>query len=157
MLDDMLVYRSLVRGLWPSTAVGRNYQICLCAMLLTGCTSTPEPVTLNFPHGWAFRPDELATRAALSQRFTRETGIRVRDIPTPESTFDQLELYRKLLRQGSSGADLMGVDLIWTVSDVKESISRVLTESAQARIAKARTKGTDRTVPFAGLVPSFVC
>jgi trehalose/maltose transport system substrate-binding protein len=82
-------------------------------MLLAGCTS-PEPVTLNFPHDWSSRPDELAKRAELSQRFTRETGIHVRDIPTPESTFDQLALYRELLRQGSSGADLLGIDLIWT-------------------------------------------
>lgn len=71
-------------------------------------------MTLNYPHGWSFRPDELASRAALSQEFTRETGIHVRDIPTPESTSDQLELYRRLLRQGSSGADLLGVDSIWS-------------------------------------------
>ena len=88
--------------------------VCLSAMLLVSCGSAPEPVTLNYPHGWSYRPDELATRAALSQQFTRETGIHVRDIPTPESTFDQLELYRKLLRQGSSGADLLGIDLIWS-------------------------------------------
>ncbi len=88
--------------------------ILLSAMLLASCGSTPEPVTLNYPHGWSYRPDELATRAALSQQFTRETGIHVRDIPTPESTSDQLNVYRKLLRQGSSGADLMGVDPIWS-------------------------------------------
>jgi trehalose/maltose transport system substrate-binding protein len=88
--------------------------ILLSAMLLASCGSTQEPVTLNYPHGWSYQPDELATRAALSQQFTRETGIRVRDIPTPESTFDQLDVYRKLLRQGSSGADLLGIDLIWS-------------------------------------------
>src|SRR5580658_6533223 len=103
-----------MRGLWPSAAAARTYSFCLYAILLAGCTSAPEPVTLNFPHGWSFRPDELAKRSELSQRFTRETGIHVRDIPTPESTFDQLALYRELLRQGSSGADLLGIDLIWT-------------------------------------------
>jgi trehalose/maltose transport system substrate-binding protein len=71
-------------------------------------------VTLNYPHGWSYLPDELAKRAALSQQFALETGIHVRDIPAPESTFDQLELFRKLLRQGSSGADLLGIDLIWS-------------------------------------------
>lgn len=88
--------------------------IILSAMSLASCESTKEPVILNYPHGWSYRPDELATRAALSQEFTRETGIHVRDIPTPESTFDQLNVYRKLLRQGSSGADLLGVDVIWS-------------------------------------------
>ncbi len=88
--------------------------IGVSTILLTGCGSTPERVTLNYPHGWSFRPDELARRAALSQQFLRETGIQVRDIPTPESTFDQLELYRKLLSQGSTGADLLGIDPIWS-------------------------------------------
>lgn len=50
----------------------------------------------------------------MSEQFTRETGIHVRDIPTPESTFDQFELYRRLLARGGSGADLLGVDLIWS-------------------------------------------
>jgi trehalose/maltose transport system substrate-binding protein len=114
MLDNMVEYLSLARMLRPSTAAGRTLGICFSAMLLVCCRSAHEPVTLNYPHGWSFRPDELATREALSQRFTRETGIHVRDIPTPESTVDQLALYRKLLRQGDSGADLLGVDLIWT-------------------------------------------
>jgi trehalose/maltose transport system substrate-binding protein len=94
---------------------GKRKALILLALALVGCRRTPrEPVTLNYPHGWAFRPDELATRAKLSQQFTRETGIHVRDIPTPESTYDQLELYRRLLRQGSSGADLIGIDPIWS-------------------------------------------
>jgi len=88
--------------------------LCFLALVLTSCKSTEAPVTLNYPHGWSFRPDELATRAALSEQFTRETGIHVRDIPTPESTFDQLDLYRKLLRQENSGADLLGIDSIWS-------------------------------------------
>ncbi len=108
------VHRSQAGGLWPSTAAGRTLGICLSAMLLACCNYAPQPVTLNYPHGWSFSPDELARRAALSQQFARETGIRVRDIPTPESTVDQLELYRKVLRQGSSGADLLGVDPIWS-------------------------------------------
>ena len=91
-----------------------RFVCCLSVLVLASCGSTPEPVTLNYPHGWSFRPDELASRAALSQRFTRETGIHVRDIPTPESTVDQLQLYRRLLAQGSSGADIMGVDPIWS-------------------------------------------
>jgi trehalose/maltose transport system substrate-binding protein len=69
---------------------------------------------LNFPHGWSFRSDDLTTRAALSEQFTRETGIQVRDIPVPESTFEQLVLFRSLLQKGSSGLDLFAIDIIWT-------------------------------------------
>jgi trehalose/maltose transport system substrate-binding protein len=106
--------RSLALKLCLSTGARRVLGICLSAALLASCNSPQEPVTLNYPHGWAYRPDELAKRAILSQQFTRETGIHVRDIPTPESTFDQLEVYRKLLREGNSGADLLGIDSIWT-------------------------------------------
>jgi trehalose/maltose transport system substrate-binding protein len=92
----------------------RNAAILLGIALL-GCREPPpKPVTLNYPHGWSFRPDELAARAELSRQFTRATGIHLRDIPTAESTYDQLELYRRLLRQGSSGADLIGIDVIWS-------------------------------------------
>src|ERR1700740_867931 len=45
--------------------------------------------------------------------FTQETGIGVKHLPTPETTLDQLDLVRKLLRQGSSTPDVSGVDVIW--------------------------------------------
>src|SRR5271167_2949821 len=34
--------------------------------------------------------------------FTQETGIGVKHLPTPVTTLDQLDLVRKLLRQGST-------------------------------------------------------
>jgi trehalose/maltose transport system substrate-binding protein len=71
-------------------------------------------VTLRFSHSWLARPDELSKMEALSQQFTQKTGIRIKNIPTPESTLDNLELSRKLLREGSSGADLLTIDLIWS-------------------------------------------
>src|SRR5690242_10761425 len=80
---------------------------CFSALLLTSCRSSGEPVTLNYPHGWYSEPDELKKTTALSQQFTSETGIRIRDIPTPESTLDGLDLLVKLLRMGSSGADVV--------------------------------------------------
>ena len=88
--------------------------ILLLAALLASCgKSAREPVTLTYPHGWYSEPDEVKKTAALSQQFTSETGIHIRDIPTPESTLDGLDLLVKLLRMGSSGADLVHVDLIW--------------------------------------------
>ena len=89
--------------------------ILLLAALLASCgKSAREPVTLTYPHGWYSEPDEVKKTAALSQQFTTETGVRIRDIPTPESTLDGLDLLVKLLRMGSSGADLVHVDLIWS-------------------------------------------
>jgi trehalose/maltose transport system substrate-binding protein len=114
MANVTTAHSKLAHKLWLSTTAAWTLVIFWSAMLLASCGSTQGPVTLNYPHGWSFRPDELATRAALSQQFIRETGIHVRDIPTPESTFDQLDLSRRLLHQGSSGADLLGVDLIWS-------------------------------------------
>jgi trehalose/maltose transport system substrate-binding protein len=89
--------------------------ILLLAALLASCEkSARAPVTLTYPHGWYSEPDEVRKTAALSQQFTSETGIHIRDIPTPENTLDGLDLLVKLLRMGSSGADLVHVDLIWS-------------------------------------------
>jgi trehalose/maltose transport system substrate-binding protein len=89
--------------------------ILLLAALLASCgKSARAPVTLTYPHGWYSEPDEVRKTAALSEQFTSETGIHIRDIPTPENTLDGLDLLVKLLRMGTSGADLVHVDLIWS-------------------------------------------
>ena len=106
---------SLTRTLWLSTTAWRTSGIFLLAILLASCgPSAREPVTLTYPHGWWSEPDELSKGAALSRQFTQETGIHIRDILTPESTLDGLDLLLKLLRRGSSGADLLHVDLIYS-------------------------------------------
>jgi trehalose/maltose transport system substrate-binding protein len=83
-------------------------------LMLTGCGREVEPVTLRYAHSWLTRPDDLARMAALSQKFTQETGIHIKHIPTPESSHDYLELTRKLLAMRSSGADLLATDVIWS-------------------------------------------
>ena len=87
----------------------------LVALLLGACRqSAPEPVTLNyFRLGWS-QPDELPTAEPLSQRFTRETGIRLKNLPVPENTLDQLDLSRRLLEGNGSGPDVVNVDMIWS-------------------------------------------
>jgi trehalose/maltose transport system substrate-binding protein len=89
--------------------------ILFFAMLLGSCRQPAhEPVTLNYPHGWWSVPDEIAKNAALARQFTQETGIHIRDIPTPENTLDGLDLELNLLKLGSAGADIVHVDLIWS-------------------------------------------
>jgi len=92
------------------------------AIALVACRQSPrEPVTLRFTHGWSSQQNELSKVAELSQQFTRETSIDVKSIPTPENTLDTLELWHKLLPEGSSGTDLLRPDLIWS-SDLEPDL-----------------------------------
>jgi len=89
--------------------------VLLLAIFLASCRQpVREPVTLNYPHGWWSEPDEIAKNAALERRFTQETGIRIRDIPSPENTLEDLDLKLNLLKLGSSGADVVHVDLVFS-------------------------------------------
>jgi hypothetical protein len=87
----------------------RNGGIFLLAMALGACRqSAREPVTLNyFRLGWLSQSIEnasalRASTAPLLQRFTRESGIHLKNLPVPESTLDQLDLSRELLREGEA-------------------------------------------------------
>src|SRR5206468_12331172 len=86
--------------------------ILLVSLVLGGChTSKPEPTSLTYLRlGWS-QPDDLPGTEPLPQQFTRETGIHVRDLPVPETTLDQLELSRRLLKQVGSGPDVLNIDV----------------------------------------------
>jgi hypothetical protein len=87
------------------------------SMLLVSCGQpAQEPVTLRYPHGWRLQPDEISTRVTLAQEFTQQTGIQIREMPAPDNTFDQLDLWRKLLKGDTSGIDLLGMDMIWSAT-----------------------------------------
>ena len=92
----------------------RTLGILLLAMGMCACRQAArDPITLSyFRLGWA-QPDELPQAEPLSQEFMRKTGIRLRNVPVPENTLDQLDLSRKLLDEGS-GPDVLGIDLIWS-------------------------------------------
>jgi trehalose/maltose transport system substrate-binding protein len=88
--------------------------ILLISLLLEGCTraSVREPVTLTFLEEWSNRAFSKARQQEL-QQFTRETGVRVSLLPSPESARQKLVLWRELLGTGASGPDVYGVDVIW--------------------------------------------
>jgi len=48
------------------------------------------------------------------QKFTRETGIQVKLLPSPESAREKLDLWQEILRSGASSPDVYGIDVIWT-------------------------------------------
>jgi len=109
-------------GIWPVSefAIGRHTaRVCgmlgvLVLSMLGGCHSSKrEPTTVSYLRlGWS-QPDDLPEMETLLQQFTRETGILVRNLPVPETTLDQLDLSRRLLKQAAAGPDVLAVDVIW--------------------------------------------
>jgi trehalose/maltose transport system substrate-binding protein len=100
---------------WSSNITSTALVISLFALSLVGCRqSAPSPVTLSYLRlGWS-QPDELPTAETWSQQFTRRTGIRLRPLPVPENTLDQLDLSRKLLQSGAAEPDVLGLDFVWS-------------------------------------------
>jgi trehalose/maltose transport system substrate-binding protein len=88
--------------------------IVLFSLLLESCTkpAAHEPVTLTFVEEWSSRTLSEARQQELLQ-FTRETGIRVNLLPSPESARQKLVLWRELLGTGAAGPDVYGLDVIW--------------------------------------------
>ena len=98
---------------WSSAATRGTVGLCLSATLLASCKTPEPPVTLIYPHGSSFRADYLTRGVALSQQFTRTTGIQVSDVPVPESTREQFSFFRGLLQRTPAGLDLFETDVIW--------------------------------------------
>jgi trehalose/maltose transport system substrate-binding protein len=88
--------------------------IVLLSWLFEGCArpSVHEPVTLTLLEEWTNKTFNEGRQQELEQ-FTRDTGIRVKLLPSPESARDKLALWQELLRTGASGPDVYGIDVIW--------------------------------------------
>jgi trehalose/maltose transport system substrate-binding protein len=90
---------------------GNAGAVLLFSIALISCRWSPrEPVTLQYAYSW--NEDQPKTRALL-ERFTQETGIRVKSIPVPQYTREYVNLAHKLLESGS-GPDVLNIDLIWS-------------------------------------------
>jgi trehalose/maltose transport system substrate-binding protein len=96
-----------------SAATSRTLGLCLSVALSTSCKDPQPPLTLIYPHGSSFQADYLTRGMALSQQFTRTTGIQVSDVPVPEGTREQLTFFRGLLQRTPAGIDLLETDTIW--------------------------------------------
>ncbi len=107
-----------IRGLYTewsnSCKMASPVCIVLLSLLLEGCTrpAIHEPVTLTLLEEWTTKTFSEEREQEL-QQFTRETGIRVKLLPSPESAREKLALWQELLRTGASGPDVYGIDVIW--------------------------------------------
>ena len=92
----------------------RSICIVLLSWLLQGCArpSVHEPVTLTLLEEWSNKTFSEARQGEL-QQFTRETGIRVSLLPSPDSARQRLVLWRELLGTGAAGPDVYAIDVIW--------------------------------------------
>jgi trehalose/maltose transport system substrate-binding protein len=87
------------------------------------------------------------------QEFTRETGMRVNDLPTPEDNGSKLDLAMDLLRSGAPSPDLYGVDTIWTGSmseyliDLQPYFGREISSEDPAIIESYRIHGKVVAMP----------
>ena len=83
---------------------------------LQGCREAapdPTPITITLLDPGMLDPQFTAWRKHEEEEFTRETGIRVKDLPAPETAVDQLALWRKLLQNSSEAPDVFAIDVIW--------------------------------------------
>jgi len=90
--------------------------ILLPVLLLSGCRKPAEPVTITFfdSDGRGVPGDHRMIPDAYLQEFTRETGIHVNDLPTPEDNHSKYDLAMDLLRSGAPSPDVYGVDTVWS-------------------------------------------
>jgi trehalose/maltose transport system substrate-binding protein len=81
-----------------------------------GCSRQPshEPVTVTFLDIEYDTPDRLPGLGEDLQAFTRETGIRVKRLPRPEGSLNQLVMWRELLQKRGATPDVYGIDVIWS-------------------------------------------
>jgi trehalose/maltose transport system substrate-binding protein len=133
----------------------------VCTFLLSlilhgGYAISKEPLTVTFVDPeWSHDLTEHTVVADDRLKdFTQETGIGVRHLPTPETALDQLDLVRKLLRQGNSSPDVYGVDVIWPgvlsdeLIDLKPYLGPELSSINADVVASYTVKGKLVAVPY---------
>src|SRR5262245_54629980 len=103
----------------PDKDVSMKLTYILGTLLISlgvGCASRPphQPVTLTYLDVEWDTPDNMPALAEDLKEFTDETGIRVRRLPRPDGSLNQLALWRELLQKGASSPDVVSIDVIWS-------------------------------------------
>jgi trehalose/maltose transport system substrate-binding protein len=88
----------------------------LLLSLAAGCSrkSSHEPVTVTFLDIEYDTPDRLPGLAQDLEAFTRETGIKIKRLPRPAGSLNQLAMWKELLQKGDPTPDLYGIDVVWS-------------------------------------------
>ncbi|HEX6626554.1 MAG TPA: extracellular solute-binding protein [Gemmatimonadaceae bacterium] len=130
---------------------------CISSLVLLlvdcGAPAAKEPVTLTLLEEWTGQNVSEVRRQELEQ-FTRETGIRVKLLPSPESNWDKLALWQELLETGASGPDVYGIDVIWPrilneyFIDLKPHFAREISLQFPAMIASYTVDGKLVALPY---------
>ncbi|HMK22028.1 MAG TPA: extracellular solute-binding protein, partial [Terriglobales bacterium] len=124
-------------------------------LLLCSCDSRhPNPIKITVLDPEWSQPEVLHRVVDQTDRFTRETGIRVAHSPVPETSFGQLDLARKLFREQSSSPDLLSIDMIWpemiqdSLLDLKPYFSTELSALDPGLVASYAPKGKVVAIPY---------
>ena len=133
----------------------RAVYFALLALLLEGCAgpSDHEPATLTLLEEWTSKTLSEARQQELEQ-FTRETGIRVKVLPSPESNWEKLALWQELLQTGAGGPDVYGIDVIWPrilneyFIDLKPHFAREISLQFPAMVASYTVDGKLVGLPY---------
>ena len=104
----------------PHSSPGRRTVLkalgALAVLAEQGCRTFVQPsseVTLVLmDQAWLNQAFQLRRRQELDQ-FTKETGIRVKNVPAPEGAAEQLDTCRSLLESGARSPDVYSIDMIW--------------------------------------------
>jgi trehalose/maltose transport system substrate-binding protein len=93
-------------------------------------------------------------QTGATERFARETGIRVEHSPLPETSLAQLALVQKLFREHSASPDLLGIDVIWpeiideNLLDLKPYFSSEISSLDPELIASFTVEGKVVSIPY---------
>lgn len=101
--------------------IRRGIFAALCVLLLfllvaQACkkqSQTTKGITLTLiDQSWVDKDYQLQVKQGNAD-FTKQSGIRVEQLPAPEAAVEQLDLWRKLLESGARTPDVYSIDVIW--------------------------------------------
>jgi trehalose/maltose transport system substrate-binding protein len=151
-----LVMREIQRLIFTSLRLAAMLGIVLLALGLSGCKKPVEPATITFldPEGLLDLGDHRMVSDEAIREFTKETGIRVNHLPTPQDNRAQLKLIYDLLQSGASTPDVYGIDTIWSgaladyLVDLKPYVSSELPTADPDVLASYTVKGKLIAMPY---------
>src|SRR6201993_262804 len=120
----------------------------------SGChRGKPEPVTILFMDpGTRWLQRQHLSEKALRQ-FENETGIRVRHLPAPETSQEQLTLIQELLAERDT-PDVFGIDVVWpgildgALLDLKPFFSSELSAAEPDLVSPYVVEGRVLAIPY---------